>query len=232
MLKAEFHTHVQGDPCDTFIKYSVFDLIDNAAQKGFQVLAITCHDYLYPCFEAKKYARSKGIVLVSGTEMTLEGKHTLIYNITKEEARAVKTFPDLQRLKERNKKIFVIAPHLFHYAQNCLGNKVLQYFDLFDAWEYSYFHVKCFDPNKKTLRLARKLKKPLVGCSDVHTLQDLGKTYTLIDAQLSEKAIFKAIKAGKTTVATKPISSFYALMIVLGMFIRIIKKKFLKIYIP
>ncbi|MDP3639793.1 MAG: PHP-associated domain-containing protein [Nanoarchaeota archaeon] len=206
MLKAELHTHIRGDPIDTFIRYSAYDLIDRAAARGFQVLAITRHNYIYQNHKAKNYARVKGILLLQGMEMTLQGKHTLIYNITPEQAATVKTFTDLQRLKKKQGNILVIAPHPFHYTSTCLDDIVLQYPDLFDAWEYSFFYTKSFNPNQKTVHLAQQLGKPVVGNSDVHDLNDLGRTYTLIDAVWTEKAVIEAIRKKKVQVATEPLT--------------------------
>ena len=45
MLKADFHTHVREDPRDE-IGYTAKQLIAHAATLRFDVLAITCHDYV------------------------------------------------------------------------------------------------------------------------------------------------------------------------------------------
>ena len=83
MLKAELHTHIHADPKDGhFVTYSAQELIDEAAQKNFDVLGISCHDYLYRDQAAEEYARQKGILLLSGVERTIEGKHVLLYNLT------------------------------------------------------------------------------------------------------------------------------------------------------
>ena len=63
------------------------------------------------------------------------------------------------------------------------------------------------NPNQKTLRLARQLGKPVIGNSDVHDLSDLGRTYTLIDAAWTEKAVIEAIRKKKVQVATEPLTS-------------------------
>lgn len=226
-LKAELHTHVQGDPIDTFIRYSAYDLIDRAAALDFRVLAITCHNYIFRDEAAKTYAHKKGIVLIRGLEMTLQGKHTLIYNITPEQAAEVKTFHDLAALKEQHPEIFVIAPHPYHHAAVCLDDLVLKYPTLFDAWEYSFFYTRSFNPNEKTMRLAKQLGKPVVGNSDVHDRQDLGRTYTLINSEPTEKDIFAAIRDGKLKVVTRPLSVTYLGSIVANMVYRAAKRKIL-----
>ncbi len=211
MLKAELHTHINIDPQDRgYVRYSAYELIDHAAEAGFDVLGITCHNYVYTDTEVRKYALSKGIILITGMEMDLQGKHTLIYNITNEEARQIKTFHELSHLKEKlaaeGRNIFIIAAHPFHYAPICLKGKVIEHLNLFDAWEYSFFHCRLSNPNKKTVRLAGKFNKPLVGSSDVHLLKDLGRTYTLIDSLKDETEIFNAIRKNNVKVVSRPLS--------------------------
>lgn len=211
MLKAELHTHINLDPQDRhFISYSAYELIDKGAEQGFQVLGISCHDFLYDDHAAKEYAKKKGILLLSGMERTIEGKHTLLYNLSASEAESIKTLEDLRTARQKNPALFSIAAHPFHYGPTCHKENIITHLELFDAWEYSFFHVSFFNPNRKTERLAKKHGKPLVGNSDVHKLKDLGRTYSLIDAELSEEAVFSAIRQGKVEVVTKPLSIFEA----------------------
>lgn len=205
MLKAELHTHVKGDPEDN-ISHSVYDLIDEAKKKNYQVLGITCHNYLFSDQKAKLYARKRGIILFYGIEKNIDGKHTLVYNCSKE-IESINTINELKNFKEQYPEILVIAAHPFHSKSSCHGNNVIEHKDLFDAWEYSFFYTNWFNPNKKTLRLAKKLNKPLVGNCDVHNLTHFGSTYSIIDSLLEEEAILKAIKSGKIRVFSKPLSS-------------------------
>ena len=208
MLKAELHTHVRGDFKDR-ISYTARNLIDKAAELNYDVLGITNHNRVYSEEGIKEYALSKNIILLLGIELEIEGKHTLIYNITTEQAMEINHFRDLARLKMEHSEILVIAPHPFHYGNYCLKRNILRYLSLFDAWEYSFFYSKICNPNKRTINLAKRLHKPMVGCSDVHRLENLEQTYTLIAAEeFSEKAIIEAIKKGNTQVVTKPLPLF------------------------
>jgi predicted metal-dependent phosphoesterase TrpH len=217
MLKAELHIHTNADPEDkSFVSYSAYELIDQAEKLNFNVLAITCHNYVYNDSEAVEYAKKKGILLISGAELTIEGKHVLVYNITNGQAGKIKSLSDLKKFKENHPEIFIIAPHPFHYKSICLMNKVVQHLDLFDAWEYSFFYLNILNPNKRTLKLAKKYNKPMVGGSDVHKLKDFGRTYTLIDSSLNIEDVFKAIKLGETKIVTKPLSYFEFVKILFG----------------
>ena len=205
MLKAEMHTHIKGDPIDRFIRYSAYELIDNAQQKGYDVLSITCHNKFFWDQEVEKYAKDKGIVLIPGIEKNINGKHTLIYN-PPSNIEQIETISELKELKSKCPEMVVVAAHPNHFDHTCHGKNIIKYLDLFDAWEYSFFWTKGVNPNNKTLRLSRKYKKPLLGNSDVHDLWYFGSTYSLIDASRNVESILTAIKQGKVTVKSTPLS--------------------------
>ncbi len=206
MLKAELHTHINIDPLDyKFVDYSAIQLIDRAAELNFDVLAITCHNYVYDDPAAKAYAQQKNMLLLFGAEKDVNGKHTLLYNIPNEVAQTINTLEDLHRARKEHPEMLVIAAHPFHYYSSCHKKNIIKHPDLFDAWEYSFFYAGFFNPNLKTMRLAKTHNKPLVGNSDVHKLKDIGRTYTLIDAVPEEEEVFKAIKEGRTKIITAPV---------------------------
>jgi hypothetical protein len=55
-------------------------------------------------------------------------------------------------------------------------------------------------------RLAQRLKLPQTGGSDAHHPEEIGKAYTLVDADSSVDDIIEAIGKGKTVPYGKPIS--------------------------
>ena len=209
MLKSELHIHINADPHHRKnINYSAFQLIDEAVKQEFKVLAITCHDWVYEDKIAEDYALKKGILLIKGVERTIEGKHVLIYNLSNSEAQKIHTFEELKRFKQNNPKILVIAPHPFHWTPVCLRNKVIQYLDLFDAWEYSWYYTYGINPNRKTMKLAQRYHKPVVGCSDVHRIENLGKTYTLIDAKSYVHSTIKSKSKQLSKLVRREVNSF------------------------
>ncbi|MGM5483791.1 MAG: PHP domain-containing protein [Nanobdellota archaeon] len=201
MLKAELHTHIKDDPKDIHIKYNVYDLIRDAIRKKFDVIAVTMHDKFFDNKLATDFARKRGILLIPGIEKTIKGKHVLILNCDNE-AENIEDFDSLREYKKKNKDCLIIAPHPFHKTSFCLGVEVLRYFDVFDAWEFSYFYMKYFNPNKTLLKYSKDLRVPLVGDSDVHDLKDLGRTYSLIDSDKDVYSVLNAIRNNDVKVAT------------------------------
>lgn len=207
MLKSDLHLHA-GEDKHHRLKYNSKELIDYAAEKGFEVLALTFHRDVYYDEELKEYAKDKGILLIPSVEKLIEGKEVLIYNITQTESKKLKTFDDIRDLKKR-KNILVIAPHPYFKIWNCLGKKLVENIDLFDAIEYSHFHLPYFNLNKKAVEVAKKFSKPLIGTSDAHNLFQIGMTYSLVDSEKSIESFFKAIREGRTQLKTKPVSLKY-----------------------
>ena len=55
-------------------------------------------------------------------------------------------------------------------------------------------------------RWARRHGKPMVGNGDVHRLEQLGTTYSLVDAEPEPDAICDAIRAGRVQIIATPLT--------------------------
>lgn len=207
MLKADLHLHAGEDKCRK-LKYSSKELIDHASKKGFEVLSLTFHRDLFYNKDISNYAKKKGILLIPGVEKWIEGKEVLIYNLIEKEAKNLKTFKDLRNLKEK-KDVLIIAPHPYFKTSKCLGDKLKENIDLFDAIEYSHFYLPYFNLNRKAVKLANHHQKTIIGNSDSHNLGNIGSTYSMIEAKKNMIDIFKAIKQGKVKVISKPVTLRY-----------------------
>lgn len=195
MLKADLHIHTKGDPQDIFLNYTPQDIIKAAAKQQFDVLAITWHNKICDANPLQQYAKQHGIFLLEGIEATIDGKHTLLYNISNKEMEKVKTHDDLYDLKDH---VVVGAPHPFFMLPVCLGSRVTRHPKLFDFMEYSHFYTKRFNLNKKAAETARKLNLPIVANSDVHHFDLFGKDYSLLDTVPTKDAIIDLLKKKAT----------------------------------
>lgn len=215
-LKAELHSHAKEDSFH-MLSYSAKELINEAKKHGFNVLALTFHRKVFegPQFnEVKRYAQKKGILLIPGCEANIEGKDVLIYNITEKERRSIRTLRDLRKLKinmqKQGREILVIAPHPYYgnrmMGKYCLGRKLVKNIDIFDAIEYSFFYLKRLNRNRRAVKIAKRYCKPLIGNGDIHTLENLGITYTLIKSRKTVDDVIKAIKNGDVKVVSKPLT--------------------------
>jgi predicted metal-dependent phosphoesterase TrpH len=203
MLKVELHSHTSDDRVDR-IPYDAFQLIDRAAALQYDALAITLHDTQLDVGPLKSYAADRGIVLIPGTERSIQGRHVLLLNFG-DQAAQVGTFEDVRSLKARQGGL-VIAPHPYYPLSSCLRGYLDQHRDIFDAVEYNGMYTDSLNFNRRAERWADANGKPLVGNCDVHRLEQLGTTYSLVDAEPDPDAICAAIKSGRVQLRTRPLT--------------------------
>lgn len=203
MLKVELHAHTADDPVDR-IPHTTFELIDRAVELGYDALAITLHERQLDLGRFSPYAAERGLVLIPGVERTIEGKHVLLLNFATGAA-DVRTFADLAQLKSRRPGL-VIAPHPYFPTSVCLRGDLDRHAGLFDAVERNAMFTRTVDFNRRAERWAGRHGKPVVGNCDVHRLQQLGSTYSLVDAAPDADAICEAVSAGRVHVESRPLA--------------------------
>lgn len=204
-LKVELHAHTSLDPRDR-VPHSTRALIDRAASLGYGAIAVTLHDRYYDAAADRAYAMDRGIVLMSGIERTIGRSHVLLINFPAACA-SVMTFEDLAALKAAHPTGLIVAPHALFPNPSSLGLKALdRHATLFDAIEVNAMYTRQVNFNARAVSWAKARGIPLVGSSDVHTLAQLGTTFTLVDAAPDADAICAAIKAGRVEVRTHPMS--------------------------
>ena len=208
-LRADLHIHT--NEAEPFIAYNARDVIARAAREGYRVLSITNHDTLTFSGELAAYARDHGIVLIPGVEATVEGRHVLVYNADVAVDK-LQTFADLRRY--RTPEWLVVAPHPFFPASYCLRERLWQEIELFDAIEFSHFYTPRLDFNRAAVKLARAVGLPLVGTSDSHFDEQFGTTFSLIEAEPSVESLLSAIRKGRLSIVSRPLSLVRCLSIV------------------
>src|SRR5215510_3254096 len=207
MLKVDLHTHTADDPADR-IPYQTDELLHRASELGFDCLAITLHDRRLDPAAFRSYAATLGIVLIPGIERTIEGRHVLLLNYSRA-AESIGSFEALASLRRRERGL-VVAPHPFFPSFSALHGVLTRYAHLFDAVEWNGMFTRTINFNAPAERWARRHGKPIVGNGDVHRLEQLGTTYSLVDADRDPAAICEAIAAGRVRVVATPHSTFTA----------------------
>jgi len=203
VLKVELHAHTDQDPLDR-IPHSTADLIDRAAALGYGALAVTLHNRYFDPAAYVDYARQRGIVLLSGIERSISHRHVLLVNFPPESA-SVTTFEEIAALKARTQGL-VVAPHPFYPTFSALGRVLDDHADLFDAVEINAMFTPLVNFNARAVAWARAHGKPLVGNTDLHLLDQMGTTYSLVDAPAEPDAICLAIREGRVEVRSQPLS--------------------------
>jgi predicted metal-dependent phosphoesterase TrpH len=203
VLKVELHAHSADDPLDA-IPHTTPQLIERAAEMGYDALALTLHDRQLDLTPYAAFARERGLTLIPGIERTIQGKHVLLLNFRRG-AEDVQSFDDLAALKRRETGL-VIAPHPFFPNSTCLRGLMDRHADLFDAVEYNAMFTASLNFNNAAERWARAHGKPMTGAGDVHRLRQLDTTYSVVDAPRDADAICAAIREGRVRVVAKPLT--------------------------
>jgi predicted metal-dependent phosphoesterase TrpH len=217
VLKVDLHLHSSEDPVDV-IDHHARQLIDKAAELGFDALALTLHDCDLRDPALVQYARERDIVVVPGVERTIEGRHVLLLNFP-DRTDHVRTFADLAALR-RTSQGLVIAAHPYFPDSSCLRGHLDRHADLFDAVEWSYFWTRGLNFNAKAARFASTREKPLVASSDLHDLRQLGRTFSLVSADRDPDSICSAIREGRVSIHTSPVPKVELARVLGGMFRR------------
>jgi predicted metal-dependent phosphoesterase TrpH len=210
VIKVELHAHTDLDPADR-IPHSTSELIDRAAALGYGAIAVTLHDRYFDPAAWRDYARERGIVLLPGIERSIEGRHVLLIDFPPSCA-GVRTFDDLARLKAAARGL-VVAPHPFYPVPSALRSRLERHAALFDAVELNAMYTPRLDFNARAVAWARARGKPIVGNTDLHVLEQLGTTWSLVDAEPDAAAICEAIRDGRVEVRTAPLSETRAAVI-------------------
>jgi predicted metal-dependent phosphoesterase TrpH len=201
MIKTELHAHTSDDPADR-IPHDTDALLRRASAAGYGALAITLHNRWFDPAPWQGRASALGLVLLSGVERTIAGKHLLLINFPRE-SETVPDFFALRQLKVSAPAGLVVAPHPFFPIPSALGPLMDSVVDLVDAVELSAMYVRGFDYNRPAVAWAATHRKPLVGNCDLHRLDQLGTTWSSVESAPDPDAICAAIKAGAVTVETR-----------------------------
>jgi predicted metal-dependent phosphoesterase TrpH len=203
-LKADLHIHTAEDPCD-HIPYTAYKLIDTAAELGFEVLSVTNHTALTFDRKLESYAGRQNILLIPGTEIMASNAHVLIVNPAMQTIRSRYDLAEIPRLKA-DQSLF-IAPHPFFFLARSLQARLFSLLPYFDALEFTSYYHALINRNKKALRTAALYNKPIIANSDAHNLWQIGKTYSLIEANKDIPSIIEAVKEGRLEIRTSPFST-------------------------
>lgn len=211
-LKASFHNHTNSEKKDP-VRYSERELIDHAAQKGFKILAITCHNQWTHSKELAAYAKEKGILLIPGTEQSIRMRHILILNAQKE-AEKIRTFEALRKYKIAHPESFIIAAHPYFPGPNMFHDLIEKNIDCFDGIEFSWWYSKLINLNKRGGKLSEKCNLPFIGNSDTHIIGWFGKTHCEVEIdRLSTESVLEALRKGHFRNITKPIHTWEMLFL-------------------
>jgi predicted metal-dependent phosphoesterase TrpH len=203
-FRVELHSHCQGDPVDLYLSHTLHEHIDQAKKIGLDAIAVTWHRRACVNAEAEAYARERGLLLIRGMEAEVERRHLVVLNLAEGDLEPDTSWDAIRALRRRRPEVFVMAPHPFYPHPTCLGGLLNENVDCIDAVEWCALHVGWLpgrvNPNLRAARWAHTHGKPLVACSDAHSLAAIGRNASTVEADaLTPESIFAGIRAGRVS---------------------------------
>jgi predicted metal-dependent phosphoesterase TrpH len=135
-------------------------------------------------------------------EAEIDQRHLVVLNLTPGDLPGETTWDQIRDLRARKPQVLVIAPHPFYPHPTCLGRNMNDHADCIDAVEWCKLHVHWLpgrvNPNLRAERWAHRHGKPVIACSDAHSLGAIGRNASTVEADaLTPEALFAAIRAGR-----------------------------------
>lgn len=175
MAKIDHHVHTSRHSPDSVIDPEV--LVERARLAGLDAVVITEHDYLWePQKLAALNARSNGLVVLAGVEVSAREGHFLVYGLTNpgEAGPGIALADLLKVVKARDAAI--VAAHPFRWEQDFHGI-VAEHGPVFDGIELVSNNVSK-ETRAKTEALLKTTPMSATGSSDGHEPDAVGCYYT------------------------------------------------------
>ncbi|MEM2913447.1 MAG: CehA/McbA family metallohydrolase [Candidatus Bathyarchaeia archaeon] len=194
-MKIDLHVHtVHSDGSGT-----VKDVLRTAKSKGLDGLAITDHNTIEGYFEAESYDFS--LLVLPGYEVCTDAGHVLVIGLERTPPKIeIIRYEDLIRWVRKLGGLTILA----HPAAGRihLDRWICCKPDAVEVLNASYPICRFF--MKRSLNIADRLEVPSVAGSDAHCPENVGNSYTVVDASNpSNYDVIKAIKYGNVSFEGK-----------------------------
>ncbi len=198
-LRAQLHMHTtesKGTRVRVHSNIHPKAAIDILKKKNIHVAAITDHDNTLAYPRMKDYAEKNGIILINGIEITTRDGEIIGLNvepgIEKELDRKMSVHEAKDVILDHNGEVLI--PHPFSFMGNGIGRKIKEIKGIVEVFNPG--NIFSFE-DKFAKVVAKKLKLPMVACSDAHYAKMIDRGITVVDAEPSIDSIFKSIRRGK-----------------------------------
>jgi Predicted metal-dependent phosphoesterases (PHP family) len=165
-MKADLHIHsnYSNDGVST-----VEEIVDTAVEKGLGCIAITDHNN----FEAYEKVKDNGkVIVIPGVEVSSKEGHILAYGIDRNIPRDMSVKDTIDAIHEAGGVAFAAHPYRWWSG---LGEK--------NTLDHDFDGVEALNArsvrgsNRKSLKLATRIDKPITAGSDAHTPEFIGEGF-------------------------------------------------------
>ena len=188
-MQVDLHVH-SNVSFDSKIKIGI--LLKKMKGIGLEGIAFTDHDSNAGSLKARELAKKYDVKVFSGVEITTDSGHILAYGIYDKPPFRKSVAVTIDWIHDQGG--IAVCAHPFRKSSPSLEEKV--YDHKFDAIE---LNGRCRESINKAAELAaRVLHLPLIGGSDAHYIQAVGRIYTEFYSDITnDDELIKAIKTGQ-----------------------------------
>ncbi|MCJ2533245.1 MAG: histidinol-phosphatase, partial [Candidatus Thermoplasmatota archaeon] len=162
---------------------------------GLDGCAVTDHNSIEGSLRAFELASSFGLLVVRGTEISTAEGHVLAYGLSSTVPRGLSIAETIEIIHESGG--MAVAAHPRRIPSGMGIRRASQ--NRFDAIEVLN-GGSSRGSNKAASRMAEMRGLPVVGGSDAHILEEIGRAFTVVPDVRSEEEAIKAILANRSTV--------------------------------
>ncbi|MBI5418418.1 PHP domain-containing protein [Candidatus Poribacteria bacterium] len=174
------------------------DMIKKAKEIGLDAICLTEHHSFLASQMVEYIARQENFKIFRGAEYHTSHGHVLIYGVHDDSFNAGKYLPIQDVINNIQKNGGVVVPsHPYHRGYSrYLGDHILK---LSKLYAMEVFNARVMEEeNEMAQKASKMLKIPGIGSSDAHSIEELGKGYTVFDDYIgSMRDLVEAIKKGR-----------------------------------
>jgi predicted metal-dependent phosphoesterase TrpH len=174
---------------------TIEDILGRCKVLGLDGCAITDHNSIEGSLKAVELARSLGLLIVRGTEISTAEGHVLAYGLSTVVPRGLSLDETIENIHGAGGIAAAAHPRRFpsgigvRRASRCR----------FDAVE-TLNGGSSRGSNAASAALAARMNLPSVGGSDAHRTYEIGRAFTNLPAVDSEESVIKSILNGESSV--------------------------------
>ncbi|MFQ6106175.1 MAG: CehA/McbA family metallohydrolase [Thermoplasmata archaeon] len=172
------------------------DIVKYARKIGLDGIAILDHNDVRGSLKAYKMSRDmEGFFVVKGLEISTKAGHLVAYGVAEPIPPGMTIRETIENIRDLGG--LAVAPHPYRFWSGVGGKSVNP--EHFSAVEVQ--NARCTARNnRKSRRLAQKLRLGQTGGTDSHELKEMGKAYTLFEYRpASEDDVLEEIAKRRTT---------------------------------
>jgi len=171
------------------------DIIRRCTHAGLSGCAITDHNAIGGSLKAHSFARNQSLVIVRGVEVSAQEGHVLAYGVNELIPRGLAVEETVIRIRDAGG--IAVAPHPHRFPSG-IGIGLAREHD-FDAIEILNGGSSARS-NALARSIAESRRSPVTGGSDAHTIDQVGKAFTVLDSASSEEEVIEAVRKGMARV--------------------------------